>query len=272
VPGPSPRHSRWRPRTSTCTRRASVGLVWSAGALRWGMTLEELAAGAGAAGGVRGGGVRHPNPGVIRSRRCSSPARRSRCPHPPSARTPPTPAPAPPATSVSVTRWVEWTRLTASGSWKGDPPSRRACRSARRMISSSSRSRRWRRVTGHRLRRCRRESHPNSCIGGGPGGSHGRRAVSASGGCRSRRQHPRRAWRGWWRSGLLVPSLGWLIRKPHALAGRASGLTPAASRMAVAESSVAPPCDEVGREDAALTHSLLFPDCSASLYPGRPGA
>ena len=52
--------------------------------------------------------------------------------------------------SVGVTRWVEWTTLTASGWLKGDPPSRRACRSARRMISSSSRSRRRRRVTEHR--------------------------------------------------------------------------------------------------------------------------
>jgi hypothetical protein len=88
-----------------------------------------------------------------------------------------------------------------------------ACRSARRMISSSSSSRRCRRVTGHRLRRCRREPDPNSCIGGGPVGPHGgagRRETAV--GPRSRRQRPRRAWRCRCRSGLLVPAVGWLTR------------------------------------------------------------
>jgi hypothetical protein len=117
------------------------------------------------------------------------------------------------------------------------------------MISSSSRSMRCRRITEHRLRRCRRQPNPNSCIGGAPMGPHGgagRRQAAV--GARSRRQRPRRAWRCWWRSALLVPALGWLTWKPQTLAGRASGPVTAASRMAVvAESSVAPPCDEVGR-------------------------
>jgi hypothetical protein len=144
-----------------------------------------------------------------------------------------------------------------------------ACRSARRMISSSSRSMRCRRVTEHRLRRCRRQSHPNSCIGGGPVGSHGgagRRETAV--GRRSRRQRPRRAWRWWERSELLVPAVGWLTRTPQALAGRASSPVTAPSRMVVvAESSVAPPCDEASREDTSLKHPQLFPDRSASFYP-----
>jgi hypothetical protein len=156
--------------------------------------------------------------GVIRSRRCSGPAWRSGCPHPPSARAADARSYAP-GGSVSVTHSVEWTTLTASGSLKGDPPSRRACRSARRMISSSSRPRRRRRVTEHRLRRCRREPHPNSCIGGGPVGSHGGAGWGQTAmGPRSCRQRPRRAWRCRWRSGLLVPAARWLTRKPQTLA------------------------------------------------------
>ena len=142
-----------------------------------------------------------------------------------------------------------WVRTRGVSPASGASIRTAACRSARRMISSSSSSRRCRRVTGHRLRRCRREPDPNSCIGGGPVGPHGgagRRETAV--GPRSRRQRPRRAWRCRWRSGLLVPAVGCLTRTPQALAGRASGPVTAASRMAVvADSSVAPPCDAVSR-------------------------
>ena len=109
-----------------------------------------------------------------------------------------------------------WVRTRGVSPASGASMRTTACRSARRMISSNSRSRRRRRVTEHR---------------------------------------PRRTWRGWWRSGLLVPALGWLSRTPQALAGRASGPVTAASRMVVvAESSVAPPCVEASREDTSLKH------------------
>ncbi len=162
-----------------------------------------------------------------------------------------------------------WVRTRGVSPASGASMRTAACRSARRMISSSSRSMRCRRVTEHRLRRCRRQSHPNSCIGGGPVGSHGgagRRETAV--GRRSRRQRPCRAWRWWERSELLVPAVGWLTRTPQALAGRASGPVTAPSRMVVvAESSVAPPCDEASREDTSLKHPQLFPDRSASFYP-----
>ncbi len=162
-----------------------------------------------------------------------------------------------------------WVRTRGVSPASGASMRTAACRSARRMISSSSRSMRCRRVTEHRLRRCRRQSHPNSCIGGGPVGSHGgagRRETAV--GRRSRRQRPRRAWRWWERSELLVPAVGWLTRTPQALAGRASSPVTAPSRMVVvAESSVAPPCDEASREDTSLKHPQLFPDRSASFYP-----
>jgi hypothetical protein len=104
-----------------------------------------------------------------------------------------------------------WVRTRGVSPALGGSMRTAACRSARRMISSSSRSMRCRRVTEHRLRRCRRQPNPNSCIGGAPMGPHGgagRRQAAV--GARSRRQRPRRAWRCWWRSALLVPALGWL--------------------------------------------------------------
>jgi hypothetical protein len=154
-------------------------------------------------------------------------------------------------------RDVRWTAIKASNSSDRERPRRSACRSARRMMSSNWRSMRCLRVTERRPRRCRREPNPNSCIGGGPVGSHGgagRRQTAVGAG--SRRQRPRHAWRSRWRSGLLVPSVGGLTTIATRAHRWATRPTPAASRMAVVtESSVAPPCDEVRREDTSLKHS-----------------
>jgi hypothetical protein len=135
-------------------------------------------------------------------------------------------------------------------------------------MSSSSRSMRWRRVTEHRLRRCRREFHPNPCTSGrraGPRGGAGRRHAVV--GARNRRQRPRRAWRRrWLRLGLLVPSIGCLTTKATKAHRRATRPTPAVSRMTVvSESSVAPRCDELSQDDNPPKHPELFSDCSVSL-------
>jgi hypothetical protein len=225
--------------------------------------------GAGAAGGGRGGGVRSADPGVIRSRRCSgrpgNPAVRIRRVR------------ARPRRPLLHRRQVG--RRDALGGVDGDHGvglvEGRSAEEASLSLGAADDQQQLQieaLAAGHRAPSAALPTAAPPALGyrrWARGSPWGRRAASDSGG---REESP----------SACTPRLAGVVAlrgaRPRggvadpetASAGRtASGPVTAASRRAVvAESSVAPPYDEVSREDTALKHPQLFPDCSTSLYPG----